>query len=157
MEAVANKLRRMKPVKLILSIVWVVTAMAAMGQKPEVFSTEEGAIGGYDPVAFFKESKPVMGTKELILKWNDAEWHFASQENLEAFKANPEQYAPQFGGWCVYGTAAGHKSPTVPETWAIIDNKLYFNYNTAVQKLFNKNQKGLIEQANKNWPTVKKE
>lgn len=143
--------------KHTLSIIFVLAAITAMGQKPEVFSTEAGAIAGYDPVAFFRESKPVPGTRELVFNWKGADWHFASAENLEAFKANPEQYAPQYGGWCAYGTAAGHKSPTVPETWAIIDSKLYFNYNTAVQKLFNKNQKGLIEQADKKWPTVKKE
>lgn len=147
----------MIPFKYTLTLAFVTLAIFAQAQKPEVFSTEAGAIGGYDPVAFFKESKPVLGAKELVFSWNGADWHFASQENLDAFKANPEQYAPQYGGWCAYGTAAGHKSPTVPETWAIIDNKLYFNYNTSVQKLFNKNQKGLIDQANKKWPTVKKE
>jgi YHS domain-containing protein len=147
----------MNSVKTILIILCLSAGMAAQSQKPEVFSTDEGAIAGYDPVAFFKESKPVLGKKELVFSWNGADWHFVSPENLETFRTNPEQYAPQFGGWCVYGTAAGHKSPTVPETWAIIDHKLYFNYNTAVQKLFNKNQKGLIEQANKNWPNVEKE
>ena len=144
-------------IKRILFFVIISTGFSAQSQKPEVFSTEDGAIAGYDPVAFFTESKPVQGKKELAFSWNGADWHFSSQENLDAFRANPEQYAPQYGGWCAYGTAAGHKSPTVPETWAVIDNKLYFNYNTAVQKLFNKNQKGLIGQANKNWPTVKKE
>ncbi len=143
--------------KCTLSLIFFALGITVNGQKPEVFSTEQGAIGGYDPVAFFKESKPVQGKPELAFAWNGADWHFATPENLDTFKANPEQYAPQYGGWCAYGTAAGHKSPTVPETWAVIDNKLYFNYNTAVQKLFNKNQKGLIEQANKNWPTVKKE
>jgi len=116
-----------------------------------------GAIQGYDPVAFFKEGKPVAGKKELTFNWSGASWYFSTQENLDAFKSNPTYYAPQFGGWCAYGTAAGHKSPTQAETWSIVDNKLYFNYNMAVQKLWNKNQKGLIEQANKNWPAVKKE
>ncbi len=143
--------------KRILTFAFMAVGVFAFALKPEIFSTDQGAIGGYDPVAFFKESKPVQGNKELVINRNGADWHFATQENLNAFKANPDQYAPQYGGWCAYGTAAGHKSPTVPETWAVIDNKLYFNYNTAVQKLFNKNQKGMIEQANKNWPTVKKE
>lgn len=125
------------------------------GKNPEVFSTEAGAIGGYDPVAFFTDAKPVMGTTEFTYTWNQAEWHFASADHLEAFKADPEKYAPQYGGYCAYGTAAGHKSPTIVETWAIINNKLYFNYNLPVQKLFNKNQKGLIDQANKNWPRIK--
>ena len=145
----------------LLSLALILLIFPAIGQKmegqnlPEVFSTDQGAIAGYDPVAFFSEKKPVAGKEELTYNWNNANWHFASQENLDAFKINPEKYAPQFGGYCAYGTASGHKSPTIPETWAIIDNKLYFNYNLQVQKLFNKNQKGLIEQANRNWPVVK--
>ena len=138
---------------LIFSIVF----LTVLAQKPEVFSTEAGAIQGFDPVAFFKESKPVPGKKEFSNSWNSATWYFSSQENLDAFKADPVRYAPQFGGWCAYGTASGHKSATQPETWTIVNDKLYFNYNPSVQKLWNKNQKGLIEQANKNWPTVKKE
>src|SRR6185295_15819888 len=94
----------------------VVYTVPAVGQKlegqnlPEVFCTEQGAIGGYDPVAFFTEKKPVSGNDSIAYQWNDATWHFASLENRETFKANPEKYAPQFGGYCVYGTASGHKS-----------------------------------------------
>ena len=148
---------------VLLSLVVALLTLSVQAQKmdgqnlPEVYCTEQGAIGGYDPVAFFTEKKPVVGNDSLVYSWNDATWHFSSLQNLEAFKANPEKYAPQFGGYCVYGTASGHKSPTIPETWSIIDNKLYFNYNLQVQKLFNKNQKGLIEQANRNWPAVKKQ
>ncbi len=147
----------MKQKEFVLGLVFVLGAFATRAQKPEVFSTEEGAIHGYDPVAFFKESKPVMGKKEFNYSWNNASWYFSAQENLDAFKGDPDRYAPQYGGWCAYGTAEGHKSPSQPETWTIVDNRLYFNYNAEVKKLWNKNQKGLIEQANRNWPKVKKE
>ena len=142
---------------LIISLLFFLSTASTLAQQPEVFSTDAGAIQGYDPVAFFKESKPVPGKKELSYSWNDASWYFSTEENLILFKADPAQYAPQYGGWCAYGTAAGHKSPTQPETWSIVNNKLYFNYNSSVQKLWNKNQKGLIDQADKNWPRVKKE
>ena len=147
----------MKQKRFYFSLAFALTSFFLAAQKPEVFSTEAGAIRGYDVVSFFKESKPVLGSKEYNYTWNGASWYFSTKENLEAFKTDPVRYAPQFGGWCAYGTAAGHKSPTQPETWTIVDDKLYFNYNPSVQKLWNKNQKGLIEQANKNWPTVKKE
>lgn len=140
-----------------LSLLFALATLTAVAQKPEVFSTKEGAIQGYDPVAFFKEGKPVIGKKELTYLYKDATWHFSTQENLNAFISDPERFAPQYGGYCAYGTASGHKSPTQPETWTIVDNKLYFNYNKDVQKLWNKDQKGLIGKANKNWPTVKKE
>ncbi len=143
--------------RIYLTLIFSIAFFAIMAQKPEVFSTEAGAIQGYDPVAFFKESKPVLGLKEFSYSWNAATWYFSSKEDMDAFIADPVRYAPQFGGWCAYGTASGHKSPTQPETWTIVNDKLYFNYNPSVQKLWNKNQKGLIEQANKNWPAVKNE
>ena len=147
----------MKQHKFKIVLILLFGTMSVMAQKPEVFTTEAGAIQGYDPVAFFKEQKPVIGKKKLSYSWNESSWYFSTPENLEAFKADPTHYAPQFGGWCAYGTAAGHKSPTQPETWTIVDDKLYFNYNAEVKKLWNKNQKEMIEKANKNWPTVKKE
>ena len=156
-------MKHVKPLAFLIVLVIMGSTFPMLAQKmegqnlPEVYCTEQGAIAGYDPVAFFTEKKTVLGKPELNHNWNNANWFFSTQENLDAFKADPEKYAPQFGGYCAYGTASGHKSPTIPETWAIIDNKLYFNYNLQVQKLFNKNQKGLIEQANRNWPVVKKQ
>jgi len=144
----------MKP---LISIILFFSFSQLLAQKPEVFTTEAGAIQGYDPVAFFKEHKPVLGKKEFAYSWSGSTWYFSSNENLTAFKTDPDRYAPQFGGYCAYGTAAGHKSPTQPETWTILDNKLYFNYNKEVQSMWNKDQKNLIEKANKNWPTVKKQ
>ena len=141
----------------LLILIFLLSAAIALAQKPEIFSTTEGAIQGYDPVAFFKEGQPVVGKKELIYSWSGATWHFSTPENLDTFKSHPEHYAPQYGGYCAYGTASGHKAPTQPETWTIVENKLYFNYNKEVQKLWNKDQKNFIEKADKNWPTVKKE
>ncbi len=72
-------------------------------QSSEVFTTHEGAIQGYDAVAYFTESKAVKGSKELTLMYAGESWSFASQENLNKFKTEPEKYAPQFGGYCAYG------------------------------------------------------
>ena len=121
----------------------------------EVFIKSDAAIQGYDPVAYFKESKPVKGKAELSYTWKQATWHFSSQQNLEDFKGNPEKFAPQFGGYCAYGMAEGHKAPTSPDAWTILDDKLYLNYNKNVKELWDKDRPGNIEKANKNWPTVK--
>ena len=48
------------------------------------------AVSGYDPVAYFTEGRPVEGSSDFELEWNDATWRFASQANLETFKADPE-------------------------------------------------------------------
>lgn len=128
----------------------------AYSQK-EVFSKSDLAIQGYDAVAYFKEMKPVLGNKKFGYTWKGAMWQFSSAENLAAFKANPEKFAPQFGGYCAYGVADGHKASTSPDAWTVVDDKLYLNYNKDVRELWKKDQKNFIKKANENWPEVKKE
>lgn len=125
------------------------------GQRSPVFVTDGQAVRGYDVVAFFTESKPVKGSPEFVFRWMDADWLFASKANLDRFKADPEKYAPQYGGYCAYGTAEGHKAPTQIDTWTIADGKLYLNYNDQVKKLWLKDQTGMIRKADQNWPLIR--
>jgi YHS domain-containing protein len=124
-------------------------------QKASVFNTNGTAIHGYDPVAFFTDSKPEKGKEQFSYNWQQVNWLFVNKENLESFKENPEKYAPQYGGYCAYGTADGHKAPTEIDTWTIVGDKLYFNYNKSVKSMWMKDQKQLIEKADKNWPGLK--
>jgi YHS domain-containing protein len=110
---------------------------------------------GYDVVAFFTQGKPVKGSTDYSFQWNGVKWLFYNNTDLETFKGSPEKYAPQYGGYCAYGTAEGHKAPTQADTWTIVDNKLYFNYNARVKEMWNKNRSALIDTANKNWVSLK--
>ncbi|HEX5169286.1 MAG TPA: YHS domain-containing (seleno)protein [Cyclobacteriaceae bacterium] len=132
-------------------------AVACGGKKSavEVFVTPEGAINGYDPVSYFKVNMAVKGDGHYSYEWKDATWHFVSEENLSLFKADPEKYAPQFGGYCAYGMSQGHKAPTEPDAWTIVEDKLYFNYNKDVQKKWQENRDELIKQAETNWPKIR--
>lgn len=143
----------MKKTFLIVTI--LLLSIGIYAQQSSVFQINGKAIRGYDPVAYFTDAKPIIGFDSLHTTWNNSEWYFSSKENLELFIKNPEKYAPQYGGYCAYGTADGHKAPTQPDAWAIIDDKLYFNYNTKVKAMWDKDQKGYIEKANKNWPLIK--
>ena len=100
------------------------------------------AINGYDPVAYFTEHKPVPGKPTLRYSWNGAQWQFASQQHLDLFKAAPEQYAPQFGGYCAYGVAQGYLVSIEPEQFTILDGKLYLNYSADVQKKWTQDPAG---------------
>jgi YHS domain-containing protein len=141
---------------LLLAATMFLVACTSTAQKgAEIFQKDGLAIGGYDPVAFFTESKPVKGSANYKFTWKDASWQFASQANLDAFKAAPEKYAPQYGGYCAYGTADGHKAPTQVDTWTVLDGKLYFNYNQKVKNLWDKDRPGYIEKANVNWEKIK--
>lgn len=140
---------------LIMVIMVVLTGISSFAQKSSAFIQSGKAIRGYDPVAYFTEGKPVMGTDSLVLEWNQAKWYFSSRKNLNLFKANPDKYAPQYGGYCAYGLSDGHKAPTDVNAWTIDDGKLYLNYSLDVKTLWNKNRKERIGQADKNWPAIK--
>lgn len=124
-------------------------------QRSEIFAPGGIAIGGYDAVAFFTQSKPVKGAREFSFEYKDALWLFASKEDLDEFSRSPEKYAPQYGGYCAYGTSEGHKAPTEADTWTIFNGKLYFNYNQQVKQTWSKDMEHLIEVADQKWPTVK--
>jgi YHS domain-containing protein len=137
------------------TILAVFILLNAHAQSSQVYIADGKAIKGYDPVAFFTESKPVMGQDSLTLQWNGATWYFADRKNLESFRSAPERYAPQYGGYCAYGTAQGHKAPTEVETWSILDGKLYFNYNQKVKEAWSKDRPGMIKKADQNWVMIK--
>lgn len=120
-----------------------------------IFSTEEGAIRGYDAVAYFKQNKPVKGKAELSYTWQGAKWHFANQANLDAFKEKPEQFAPQYGGYCAYGVAQGYAPEIDPQAYKVVHGKLYLNLSKAVLKKWQKDIPGYVKDADKNWPELK--
>lgn len=138
-----------------VSLILIFSLTAAFAQKSEIFEKDGMAIRGYDVVAFHTDARATKGSEKFIYHWKDTNWLFANQENLDMFKKEPEKYAPQYGGYCAYGTADGHKAPTETDTWTVKDNKLYFNYNKKVQQIWNKDQVGYIEKADKNWVEIK--
>lgn len=109
------------------------------------------AIKGYDSVAYFKQEKAVKGSESFSHEWNGATWNFSSKENLEAFKAAPEKYAPQYGGYCAYAMKDGKKVSIDPNSFDIKDGKLYLNYNKSVQKKWKAEAPSFIEKADKAW------
>jgi YHS domain-containing protein len=127
----------------------------AQAQKAEIFSPDGKAIKGYDAVAFFKDGKPVKGVDSLSVQWKNATWYFANRSNLNSFQANPQGFAPQYGGYCAYGVSQGHTAPIDPEAWTIIEGKLYLNYSKGVKKTWSDAIPKHIEEANKNWPMIK--
>ena len=128
----------------------------ALGAEPEIFTglVAGTAVGGYDTVAYHTQSMPVQGSADFTYQWRGAEWRFASRENLEAFRANPEAYAPQFGGYCAYGVAQGYAVKGEPEVWKVVDGKLYLNYDERVQRSWESDISGYIAEAGARWPDV---
>ena len=115
------------------------------------------AIEGYDPVAYFEEGKPVEGDSDHAHEWMGATWYFASAENRDLFAADPEKYAPQYGGYCAWAVSNGYTAKIDPQAWSVVDDKLYLNYSLDVQKQWSQDVPGNITKADANWPGIREE
>ena len=122
----------------------------------EFFEKDGVAMRGYDVVSYFTDKKPVQGSADLKFEYKGSTFYFSSQANLDSFTASPEQYAPQYGGFCAFGTASGYKAATDPDAFTVVENKLYLNYDKNVQKDWSADIPGFVVKANKNWPEVSK-
>ncbi len=115
-------------------------------------SKSEFVIGGYDVVAYFAENaEATKGSEKFEHKWSGGSWLFSSQANLDLFAANPEKYAPQYGGYCAWAVAKDSTAEINPTQFTIIDDKLYLNYNSKIQGKWSKNPTKYIKDANENW------
>jgi YHS domain-containing protein len=127
-----------------------------MAQSAEVNTDATGfVIRGYDPVAFFVERRPVPGRADLSAEYQGGTYLFATAANRDAFKANPEKYAPRYGGYCAYGVAVGKKFDIDAGSWRIVDEKLYFNLNPVILEKWSAEVKEYLGKSEKNWPKIR--
>ncbi len=148
--------------KVLLVVILVLSSVISFSQgatdvrKKHFNLSKKGlAIDGYDPVAYFRINKAVEGKKEFSVDHQGAVYYFSSMENKEAFTKNPSAYEPQYGGWCAYAMGKnGEKVSIDPETFKIINNKLYLFYNRFFNNTltsWNKDESNLKIKADLNW------
>ncbi len=113
------------------------------------------ALGGFDPVAYFDQHRPMHGKKAISATYAGAHYLFSSEAHRRMFLGAPEKYVPQFGGFCAVGTSFGKKVDIDPKTGKVIDGKLYVNNNSKAQAVFDKDTQGTIARAEQNWPAVR--
>jgi YHS domain-containing protein len=146
---------------LVFSLIaGIVATLAACGQYQGVEKVNKSpdglALRGFDAVAYFAVNSAVKGEPKYEFVWNGAKWLFASVENLEKFKQDPEAYAPQFGGYCSYAVSHGYTADGDPEQWKVVDGKLYLNYNQEVKQTWEKEQQKFIKDGERNWTEFQK-
>ena len=117
------------------------------------------AVEGYDVLSYYI-SGPKKGSKNFSTIHNGITYYFSSQINLDLFKKSPEKFEPAYGGWCAYAMGnTGEKVEVDPETYKIVEGKLYLFYNayfTNTLPKWNKDEKSLKLKAEKNWLTIYK-
>lgn len=147
--------RSLASLALAFGLAFAATPALAADPAPPVHASEQGlAIGGYDPVAYFTESRPIIGSAQFEHRWNGAVWRFASAEARDSFAANPEAFAPRFGGYCAWAVSQNYIAPGDPRVWRIVDGRLYLNFNPRAKALWEADLQGAIARGDANWPTV---
>ena len=139
---------------LALGLFWLAANSALAADAIRTTWVGNLAVEGYDPVAYFTENKAVKGSKDFEWEWGDANWRFSSEENLAAFKLDPEKYSPQYGGYCAYAVADGKTVGIDPEAFDIVDGKLYLNYSKKIQERWKGDRDNFISKADEVWPTL---
>jgi enamine deaminase RidA (YjgF/YER057c/UK114 family) len=115
------------------------------------------SIGGYDPVAYFTDGKPVQGKSEFEHLWHKLRWRFASDAHRQSFAKDPDRYAPQYDGYCAMGVSnddAAHRDTIDPEAWAIVDGKLYLVHNQYWLGVWREHSEEYIKRANASWQAL---
>ena len=111
-------------------------------------------LDGYDVVELCQKNE-VPGSFRHTAEYNGATYHFASEKNLQTFKKNPSEYAPQYGGHCAVSTSMGKLEPGHVSTWSVVGNKLYVQRNAKAKGMWDKKgSQAFIPKADKNWPTL---
>ncbi|MGC2200353.1 MAG: YHS domain-containing (seleno)protein [Stellaceae bacterium] len=131
-----------------VSVVLVLLAFAA---RPSRGAEPSLAIGGYDPVAYFTQGRATKGDPNYEYVWDDTRYRFVSAQDRDLFTARPEQYAPQFPGYCAMSLANGVNVEPNPEYWLIKDGKLYLFGKSIGPSKFSANFGENVVRANENW------
>lgn len=112
------------------------------------------AIGGFDPVAYFTEAAPRLGSGDFELSFAGTVWRFRNEGNRAAFIADPDVYMPRFGGYDPIAVARGAGTPGHAELWAIANERLYLFFSAAARDAFIGNPAAAIHAAERGWPVV---
>ncbi|MDA9207365.1 twin-arginine translocation pathway signal protein [Octadecabacter sp.] len=134
----------------------VATPKAALAKTISRFSLSETghALKGYDTTAYLNSGGAQDGADDHVVSWKGAIWRFATAEDAATFEADPDAYAPQFGGYCTRAMSIKREVPGDPEVWRIFDGKLYVFFAPRGGNLFDDDQEDMIALAQVHWDTL---
>lgn len=135
-------------------LIW--PALPALAKTISRFSlSKDGfALKGYDATAYFEADAAATGSDANKVDWKGATWRFATAAEAELFRANPEAYAPQFGGYCTRAMSLKKEVPGDPEVWRIHKGKLYVFFAKRGGTIFDKGEDAMIELAQAHWDSL---
>lgn len=140
--------------QLLLAIVLVLIPNAAGFAQGNPAAPPRVVLTGHDPVAYFTDGRPVKGSPQFSVDWDEGRYHFASARHRDMFAAEPDRYAPRFDGYCTGSMAKAVRLEGDPEAWIIVDGRLYVFGQVKFRDIAAKDREGLkvqIAAANTNW------
>lgn len=143
-----DELTRRSFVSAAMAAVFFGGAAAAQNVAPS--AATRVALKGYDPVSYFTHGKPEQGSSEFSFAFDDTTYWFKNAEHRAKFAADPEQYAPQFNGFCAVQLSRGRKVEADPEAWTIKNGKLYVFSGKRGVPIFNEHPIDVAEKAAEN-------
>ena len=139
------------------SLLFATNALAFDANSPAPVNLEPSGVTlkGYDPVAYFKAGEPTPGSADITAEFGGATYQFSTAANRDLFVADPEAYAPAFGGFCAFAMSKGYKFDIDPTAWKIVDDQLYVQANSRALELWSGDISGNIVLGEENWPQLK--
>jgi hypothetical protein len=147
-------MRRLALAVMVSMVAWTGAGAQGPPAAPVNVDAQGVTLKGYDPVAYFTDGKAVPGLPQFEFTWNGARWRFASAANRDRFAGTPEQFAPQFGGYCAWAVSRNYTADIDPQAFAVVDGKLYVNYSTFIQARWRLDRDGNITKGHQNWPAL---
>ena len=148
----------MNVLSLLKSIIVAGVALISLSAFADVDTfTDENSVtlAGHDAVAYFTENKAVEGSAKFSAVHDGAIFYFSSAGNRDLFNASPDQYSPQYGGFCAYGASLGKKFEVDGKAFEVVDGRLYVNKNLDVYEVWVEDKEENIVEANQQWPQIK--
>ncbi|WP_019614966.1 YHS domain-containing (seleno)protein [Psychromonas ossibalaenae] len=144
-------------IKTVLFLLFISTCAVQAQEQISTGYFNNKAVSGFDVVAYFTVHKPLKGSSDFIFEYKGADWYFSSRENLRKFKNAPENYAPQYGGYCTWAMSQNKIAPGDPSMWLVYKNKLYLTYaQSGLDKLLADKDR-VIRLADINWLKIEKQ
>ena len=109
---------------------------------------------GADAVTLATTGFASAGTAAFTVVHEGGAYYFASQASKDQFEKDPENFLPQYGGFCAYAVALGKKFDGDPQYADIVDGKLYLFVNAAVFEEYKKDKENILAKADKTWGSI---
>lgn len=142
--------------RTFITVIAILVGCATFARAGEAINVDKNglALQGYDPVAYFTDSKPVKGSPDFTATYKGGTYQFVSAEHRDSFNQTPTKYEPQFGGFCALSASMNKLEGIVPEDFQVLDGRLILLRNKKAVDMWSKDPEGNLKKADANWPTL---